>query len=296
VQTGTNTTFTPGAHNLDANPMFASSTDLRLLASSPLLGLVPGPLASGESSTDLGGLPRLLGGHADVGAYQHIPPTVTATASPQAVQTHTSVAFTASGTELVPNDPLTFGWSFDDGGIGTGTSVGHPFAAAGQHTGIVTATDKYGFTATGTATVTVTTPSQRTAAPTVGRLRQTHATWRTGGKPVSIRRVTRRPPLGTKFAFTLDQSATLTLTFTRHQPGHRIAGKCKTGRGRTRCTITLSTGRLSLAGHPGTDAVSFQGTVGRRRLKPGSYTLTVVATNPAGQVSKAQSISFKIVK
>ena len=52
---------------------------------------------------------------------------------------------------------------------------------------------------------------------------------------------------------------------------------------------------LSIAGHPGANTVLVQGRVSRaRKLRPGQYTLTVVAANGAGS-SRPQSLRFTIV-
>jgi hypothetical protein len=53
---------------------------------------------------------------------------------------------------------------------------------------------------------------------------------------------------------------------------------------------------LTLAGHAGSDRVVFQGELTRsRKLAPGSYTVTFVAVNAAGERSQARSLRFTIV-
>jgi hypothetical protein len=75
------------------NPAFANpASDLRLLATSPLLHFDPTalghtPLGATESATDLSGAPRITGTGRDLGAYQHQPPTVTASVAPASVAT-----------------------------------------------------------------------------------------------------------------------------------------------------------------------------------------------------------------
>ena len=62
-----------------------------------------------------------------------------------------------------------------------------------------------------------------------------------------------------------------------------------------RCKRTLTAATLSFAGHPGTNTVLVQGRVSQaRKLRPGQYTLTVVAANGAGS-SRPQSLRFTIV-
>ncbi|MGH2891286.1 MAG: hypothetical protein ACRDNJ_16850, partial [Solirubrobacteraceae bacterium] len=122
---------------------------------------------------------------------------------------------------------------------------------------------------------------------------------RHGRHHVSARR--RRPPLGTVFSFTLDQQATVSLTFTQRQTGRRVKGRCVAQTHRDRharaCTRTLRRGTLTLRGHPGADRLSFQGRLSRaRRLAPGRYAVQFTATNAAHQRSASKRLSFTIVR
>jgi hypothetical protein len=55
-------------------------------------------------------------------------------------------------------------------------------------------------------------------------------------------------------------------------------------------------GSLRSAGHSGINKVTFQGRLTRsRRLSPGFYTVTILATNALRQRSKPQQLSFTIV-
>jgi hypothetical protein len=54
---------------------------------------------------------------------------------------------------------------------------------------------------------------------------------------------------------------------------------------------------ISFTVHGGANNVVFQGRVsGSRKLKPGSHTLVITATNSAGQRSQSVSLGFTIVK
>jgi hypothetical protein len=162
--------FVSGAGNLPAYaaPVFANAAngDYRLMASSPalLFGLDATGIQSGESSTDLTGLPRFNGAPRDLGAYQHQVPSVTAaSATPQPASTGAAVTFAAAAATAEPTDPLSYRWSFDDGGSATGATVTHAFTSTGTHAATVTVTDTLGFTATKTISVAV----NAAAAPTV---------------------------------------------------------------------------------------------------------------------------------
>jgi PKD repeat protein len=79
-----------------------------------------------------------------------VPPTVTIGVPASGVAGQ-PVSFTASATSPSPVDQaagFTYNWSFGDGSTGTGANPSHPFAAAGNYTVSVTATDKDGATST----------------------------------------------------------------------------------------------------------------------------------------------------
>jgi hypothetical protein len=61
------------------------------------------------------------------------------------------------------------------------------------------------------------------------------------------------------------------------------------------CKRTATVGTLSLTGHAGLNQVSFQGRISSRKLKPGRYTLVVVAS-ASGQSSNPARLNFTIVK
>jgi uncharacterized repeat protein (TIGR01451 family) len=93
----------------------------------------------------------------------------------------------------------------------------------------------------------------------VSRLTQTHRTWRRG----------------TTFKFRLDKAASVTLSFTR--------------RGVTRGTLTR-------AGRAGLNKVHFTGALARkRRLRPGTYNLTLTATTP-GIGATSKTLRFTILR
>ena len=108
-----------------------------------------------------------------------------------------------------------------------------------------------------------------------------------------------KPPIGTTFAFSLSTAASVSVAFTQPAPGRVSHGRCVAPSARNshghRCTRTLTKGTLSLAGHAGTNHLSFQGRLSRsRRLARGSYTLVLVAADAFGQRSATRRISFKI--
>lgn len=107
-------------------------------------------------------------------------------------------------------------------------------------------------------------------------------------------------PTGTTFSFTLSERARISFTFTRQVVWRRVNGRCvartRTNVRKRACKRTVSTARLSFSGHSGVNDVVFEGRIaGRKKLKPGRYTLIIIATNSAGR-SSPQRLTFTIVR
>lgn len=109
-----------------------------------------------------------------------------------------------------------------------------------------------------------------TRQPVLSGARQSHARWR-----VAKSRKKHGPPTGTTFSFRLSEAATVKLTFAKGS--HKL-------------------GVLTVKGHAGANKVAFKGRVGHRRLSPGRYRVTLVATNAAGNASASAHLAFKIVR
>jgi hypothetical protein len=110
----------------------------------------------------------------------------------------------------------------------------------------------------------------------------------------------RRPPVGTRFTFTLDKPAAVRLSFTQLVHGRRLDGRCVAQTKRTRhkptCTRTVTRGDLTVAGHAGINTTRFYGWLShRRKLRPGRYTLVITATTP-GVGSSSQKLGFTIAR
>jgi hypothetical protein len=138
--------------------------------------------------------------------------------------------------------------------------------------------------------------------PTVAGFGQSHASWRLGSKLATASKAKkgRRPPLGTAFSFSLDQTANVELSFSRQAPGRKVRGVCVApstkNRTRAQCRRTLPQGALPVAGHAGANTVAFQGRISAaRKLKPGAYAVTIAAANSFGEISQPQALRFRIV-
>lgn len=136
-------------------------------------------------------------------------------------------------------------------------------------------------------------PPASLSAPVLSGLHQAQKRWREGkGKKGGL-------PVGTKFTFTLNEAGQVTLSFDKKGPGRRTGKKCvaptKANAKRPRCTRALSAGTETLSVNASSNSIPFNGRIGGKMLKPGTYTMTITATNAAGQTSAPQSLTFTIV-
>jgi streptogramin lyase len=141
--------------------------------------------------------------------------------------------------------------------------------------------------------------SKLTLPPALSHLTESSSRWREGSHLAAISR-RHGPPLGSTFRFTLSEPAGVHVTFTQVVNGRKVKKRCvaptHSNIHRRACTRTVSRGALTFAAHPGGDRIVFQGRLTRsRKLAPGSYTVTFVAVNTAGQRSQARSLRFTIV-
>jgi Phosphoesterase family len=136
--------------------------------------------------------------------------------------------------------------------------------------------------------------------PTITGMSQARRRWRLGNNLARLAAAP-RPPVGTNFKFTLNQPATVRLVFDEQLPGRRVNGRCVAQTARNRrnraCTRSVSRGSFSFNAGAGQRTLFFQGRLNRtRRLNPGTYALTITATNSAGQRASRTFRSFTIVR
>jgi FG-GAP repeat len=230
--------------------------------------------------------------------------TYTVAAAPTA-----SITTPANGAMFTVGQSVAASYACADGAGGPGIATCSGTVAdgaavntttGGTHTFMVTATSKDGQTRSVSSTYTV------LAAPVLSGLRGSHSRWRDGRALAQITRhhKRRRPPVGTTFSFTLNVPATVKLVFTRKASGRlvRVNGKrtcvaqTKHNKRRRKCARILTAGSVSLKAPSGDDKIVFEGRVSpTHKLRPGSYTVTITATNPSGS-SRPQSLRFTIVK
>ncbi|HLY49027.1 MAG TPA: hypothetical protein VKR21_07510, partial [Solirubrobacteraceae bacterium] len=197
--------------------------------------------------------------------------------------------------------PGSFGyqWSLNGTAIAGAATSSYTTSAPGNYNCQVTGTNPAGSSSQTSAPFAVTAAVHHPAPPpTLTAVAQSHRRWREGNKLAVITRK-RRPPVGTTFSFTLNEPASVSFTFSQRVTGRRVKGRCvaQTSKNRHKhaCTRSLVRGALSFTGHSGLNRVTFQGRISKhKRLKPGNYTLSITATNAAGQRALAK-LTFTIV-
>jgi hypothetical protein len=165
--------------------------------------------------------------------------------------------------------------------------------------------DRYTFVALATTTGTgspgsllATPPFAVVAKPAVSGFGQSASRWRRGKGLPHI--AASGAPVGTTFSFSLNEPASVSFAFTQRRPGRRVKGRCVAvapgNASKARCTRTVKPGSFSLPGHQGLNKAGFQGRLtSSRALKPGTYAVSIVASDAHGLRAVSPSLSFTIV-
>jgi streptogramin lyase len=110
----------------------------------------------------------------------------------------------------------------------------------------------------------------------------------------------RSAPKGSTLTYSLSEPSSVSIAIARRASGRRVRRSCRapshSNRGKPHCTRYVLTGTLKRTGLQGVNAVAFSGRIGRHALRPGSYRVTVTATDAAGNASKGSAASFTIVR
>jgi hypothetical protein len=108
-----------------------------------------------------------------------------------------------------------------------------------------------------------------------------------------------RAAVGTTIAYSLTENAAVKLTIEQALPGRKARRSCarlsRRNRKARKCTRYKRRGELVRSGGQGDNAVPFSGRIGKRRLPPGKYRVTIVATDAAGNASQPGLARFTIL-
>ena len=182
---------------------------------------------------------------------------------------------------LLDGAPLATGQSYTP----TSEQVGHQLSCSETATyPLLDVTDS-----ASSAPVTVLAPPP----PAITNVHQSASRWREGNKLAHASQKGKKPPVGTTISFVLSENASVGVEFTQ------LHGSCGANShkhsGAKHCGRTTTAGKLSFDGHSGANKVNFQGRISRaRELKPGNYTLIIIAVNAEGAHSTSKSLHFTI--
>jgi hypothetical protein len=120
------------------------------------------------------------------------------------------------------------------------------------------------------------------------------------------------PGQGTKFTFRSTEAGLAVLTFEKRFNGvrgkrkgkrvclpaskKRLRALRKKGKKVRRCKGFRRIGQIRQRVKPGKNTIAFSGRIAGRKLKPGQYRAKLVITDEAGQVSRTETLRFKVVK
>lgn len=140
-------------------------------------------------------------------------------------------------------------------------------------------------------------PTADHSAPVVSAVSSSARTWRLGTR---LPRFSRTVPVGTTISFQVSEPAKATLTFARAEPGRKVGRHCvaptRRNRHRRHCTRQVLAGTISMNAPAGLNRVQFDGRLSRHKtLRPGRHTLTITATDAAGNRSTSNATGFTVL-
>jgi PKD domain len=226
--------------------------------------------------------------------FDATPPTIQSASIPSSALAGRPAAFSAAASDFW--GPVTLSWNFGDGTVGGGGSVTHTYTSRGARTVTVTATDAVGNAAARSAAINVT-----AIPPVLSGVSESRASFRVGrtSTPLIARARHRRAPVGTTFAFRLDQPSQVSLAISRKTAGRRSGRRCvkptKKLRGHRSCVLLVPVATLRRTGVAGLNRVAFSGRIRGHALAPGSYQVTFTAA-AFGVAGKPRALKFQIVR
>jgi hypothetical protein len=141
-------------------------------------------------------------------------------------------------------------------------------------------------------------PAADTTAPVLSALSLSPTRFRSAALARSI---TAAAPIGTRVHYRLSETAEVRFRVERARRGRRVGGRCvepaAATRRATRCwRYVRLRGSFTHAGHAGANAFRFWGQLRGRRLAPGRYRLSTVASDSAANTSVRARVRFRIAR
>jgi virginiamycin B lyase len=144
-------------------------------------------------------------------------------------------------------------------------------------------------------------PPPDKTAPTVSSLKLSDKVFALGSQLATFSR--KKTPIGTTISFKVSEQSKTTFAFARKTKGFRSGKRCvahkpKGHKKAKRCTRFVTTKpTLSFNTAAGSHTLEFEGRLSKRKkLKPGSYRLSVTSVDAAGNKSKAKTASFRLLR
>jgi PKD domain len=189
---------------------------------------------------------------------------------------------------------FAYQWALNGADIPGASSGTYIPSSPGSYTCRVTATNQAGSSSQTSSAHVVTGAA---LPPRFTNVSQSHRRWREGKALPHI--ASARPPVGTTFRFTLNESARVRFAFAQRLPGRRVNGRCvgptANNRNEAKCTRLVTRGALSFTVGAGAHKLRIQGKISKRKRLPlGRYKLTIISTDAAGQHATAR-LTFTIV-
>jgi hypothetical protein len=195
-------------------------------------------------------------------------------------------------------------WSFGDGTTGAlnGTKS---YGSAGTFGAVLSASDSAGNTSQLNRSIIVGggggggggADGER---PVFLSARLTNTTFRVDPNGATERPAAARAKKGTTFVYALSETARVVFRIHAKKKGRRVGRRCvqptRRNRGRRACTRFVRVGAFAQNARAGQNRKKFSGKIGRKRLRPGNYRATLVATDAAGNVSRRRFLNFKVVR
>jgi hypothetical protein len=197
-------------------------------------------------------------------------------------------------------------WSFGDGTTGplNGTKS---YGSAGTFGAVLSASDAIGNTSTLNRSIIVGGGGgpgggggADTERPVFLSARLTNTTFAVKTNGAAETPVAARAKKGTTFVYSLSEAARVVFRIHAKKKGRKVGRRCvkptRRNRGRRACTRFVKVGAFAKSSSAGQNRKSFSGKIGSRRLRPGNYRATLIATDAAGNVSRRRFLNFTVVR